>query len=281
MVKNAIESVINCMMLDKEMLEIQRIQTEHRFKLVEFWNIKKGSKVLEIGCGQGDTTAVLAYFVGENGLVHGIDIGSPSYGSPVSLGEAADILMKSKLGNQIKIEFEFDLLSPKVDFEEYEFDYIVLSHCSWYMKSFEEFSAVLKKVRKWGKKLCFAEWDTRISSIEQYPHLLSILIQAQYESFKQNSESNIRTLFTPNDLKLFSIKSGWNIIDETIIFSSSLQDGQWEVNKTLDEIELELNQIQTMPSKLNGLIQSEIKILEEFVSSNAVKPLSIFAFIAE
>ncbi|WP_158095089.1 hypothetical protein [Gottfriedia luciferensis] len=47
-----------------------------------------------------------------------------------------------------------------------------------------------------------AEWDTRISSIEQYPHLLAILIQAQYESFKQNSESNIRTLFTPNDIKI-------------------------------------------------------------------------------
>lgn len=118
MLKNAVESVIDCMASGNDLSGIQRIQTEHRFKLVEFWNIEKGSKVLEIGCGQGDTTAVLAYIVGENGLVHGIDIGPPTYGSPISLGESADFLFQSKLGKQLKIEFEFDILSPTVEFHE-------------------------------------------------------------------------------------------------------------------------------------------------------------------
>ncbi|WP_088012235.1 class I SAM-dependent methyltransferase [Gottfriedia acidiceleris] len=281
MLKNAVESVIDCMASGNDLSGIQRIQTEHRFKLVEFWNIEKGSKVLEIGCGQGDTTAVLAYIVGENGLVHGIDIGPPTYGSPISLGDSADFLLQSKLGKQLKMEFEFDILSPTVEFHENEFDFIVMSHCSWYLKSHEEFIAVLKKIKKWGKKLCFAEWDTRISSIEQYPHLLSILIQAQYESFKQNSESNIRTLLTPNDIKNICEASGWNIMNETSIFSPKLQDGKWEVNKTLIDINLELNNIDNMPSKLNGLIQSEVKILEESITSNEIKPLSIFAFVAE
>ncbi|MFB7140017.1 class I SAM-dependent methyltransferase [Gottfriedia sp. NPDC056225] len=281
MIKNAVESVIDCMASGNGMSDIQRIQTEHRFKLVEFWNIKEGSKVLEIGCGQGDTTAVLAYVVGENGLVHGVDIGSKTYGSPISLGDSAEFLMNSKLGHQLKMEFEVDLLSPAIDFSENEFDYIVMSHCSWYFKSQEEFGTLLTKIKKWGKTLCFAEWDTRVSSIEQYPHLLSILIQAQYESFKQDSESNVRTLLTPNDIKTICESSGWNINNETAIFSPQLHDCNWEINKTLSDIEVELSNVEAMPSKLTGLIRSEVKMLEDFIENNEIKPLSIFAFTAQ
>ena len=36
--------------------------------------------MLEIGCGQGDTTVVLADAVGENGSVVALDPGSPDYG---------------------------------------------------------------------------------------------------------------------------------------------------------------------------------------------------------
>ncbi|WML48289.1 hypothetical protein RCG23_24095 [Neobacillus sp. PS3-34] len=62
---NIIDSILECMALNDNNTNIQRAQTEHRLKLAEFWGIKKGSRVLEIGCGQGDTTAVLAYLVGE------------------------------------------------------------------------------------------------------------------------------------------------------------------------------------------------------------------------
>lgn len=274
-------TIVECMATNTEMSEIQRVQTAHRFKLAEFWNIKEGSRVLEIGCGQGDTTAVLAYFVGENGLVHGVDIGSSTYGSPISIGDSAEYLMKSKLGKQIKIDFEVDILSLEADFLENSFDYIVFSHCSWYLKSFKEFSEILKKIRPWGKQLCFAEWDTKIKIIEQYPHLLSILIQAQYESFKQSSDSNVRTLFTPNDIKSITENAGWNIINDKTIFSPKLQDGKWEVDKILTDLDVELGEISNMPTKLKILIQSEVKMLEEFVKSNEIKPLSIYTFIAE
>jgi len=276
-----IDSILECMASNIEMSDIQRIQTEHRFKLAEFWNIEEEKRVLEIGCGQGDTTAVLAYFVGEKGLVHGIDIGSPTYGGPITLGDSAKFLKKSKLGKQIKIDFEMDLLSPNVDFPEGSFDYIILSHCSWYLKSVEEFNEVLKKVRKWGKKLCFAEWDTRLKIIEQYPHLLAILIQAQYESFKQKSDSNVRTLFTPSDIRVIAENAGWSIMSEKTIYSPDLQDGKWEVNKILTDIDVELREISDMPPKLKGLIHSEVTMLEDFIESGEIKPLSVFAFVAE
>ncbi len=55
-------------------------QMEHRLELLSFWDIKAGSRVLELGCGQGDCTIPLADAVGETGHVHAVDPGAPDYG---------------------------------------------------------------------------------------------------------------------------------------------------------------------------------------------------------
>lgn len=279
--KDIVNTIVECMATSAEMFDIQQIQTEHRLKLAEFWNIKEGDRVLEIGCGQGDTTVVLAHLVGEKGFVQGIDIGPPTYGGPISLGDSADYIMKSRLGKQIKMDFEIDLLSPEVDFPAKSFDCVVLSHCSWYLKSFEEFTEVLTKIKKWGRQLCFAEWDTRIKTLEQYPHLLSVLIQAQYEAFKQDSDSNVRTLFTPDDVRRIAENAGWKILEDKTIYSPGLQDGNWEVDKVIAELDMELRKISSIPTKLEKLIQSEMVMLKEFIIANEIKPLSVYAFVAE
>ena len=192
--QGAIEQIVDCMAKVGADNEVQRIQTKHRMKLVEFWGIEKGSRVLEIGCGQGDTTAALAYAVGDEGFVHGIDIAQATYGVPITLGEARDHLLNSEMGARMRIEFGVDVLSAEIDFAPKSFDYIVFSHCAFYLQSAEQLSAIFRKARKWGKQLCFAEWDTRIQTIEQYPHLLAVLIQSHYECFKESSQSNVRTL---------------------------------------------------------------------------------------
>lgn len=276
-----IEEIIACMASSNGMSDIQRIQTEHRLRLARFWAIQEGSKILEIGCGQGDTTAVLAYLVGEGGFVHGVDVASPNYGSPLTVGESAAYLMNSTLGKRIKMEFEVDVLSPTVDFPDEFFDRIVLSHCSWYLKSLEELGALLRKVSRWGKQLCFAEWDPRINTIEQLPHLLAVLIQAQYECFKEVSESNVRTLFTPFDVKLLAEDAGWEITSETIVSSSELQDGNWEIDKTLTDYNAELNGIRHLPPKLKSLIQSEANLLEELKEITISRPMATYAFLAQ
>ena len=82
------EHLLNCMKIIGNDT-IQRTQLTHRIELVKTFQIKKGMKVLEIGCGQGDTTVVLADAVGETGHVVAIDIASTEYGAPITLGEAS------------------------------------------------------------------------------------------------------------------------------------------------------------------------------------------------
>ena len=66
--------------LNERHLAIQAGQAEHRIELVKFWGISKGEKVLEVGCGQGDATTVLASAVGETGHVTAVDPGELTYG---------------------------------------------------------------------------------------------------------------------------------------------------------------------------------------------------------
>lgn len=55
-------------------------QIQHRLDVLNKWNIPLGSKILEIGCGQGDFTLVAAYIVGDQGHVTGIDPAPLDYG---------------------------------------------------------------------------------------------------------------------------------------------------------------------------------------------------------
>lgn len=279
--QQTIDSIVACMAIAGGDNSIQKIQTAHRLELAGFWGIQAGDHVLEIGCGQGDTTAVLAHLVGEKGSVHGIDIARAEYGMPITLEQAIDTLKNSPLGERIQVDFETDILSPDVTFQENQFDVIVLSHSSWYMQSADELKRVLQKLKGWGKKLCFAEWDMRVRHIEQYPHFLSVLIQAQYEVFKEESEANVRTLFTPDQLRSLAGEAGWAVTAEQSIYSPDLQDGEWEVQKLLHDFEAETEALGRMPLKLKELLEAEVGLLRNSLAAGQTKPLSAFAFIAE
>lgn len=68
---------------------IQHSQTIHRLELLQHWNIPTGSKVLELGCGQGDCTTVLASAVGEQGRVVAVDPADLDYGKDPSRSSLA------------------------------------------------------------------------------------------------------------------------------------------------------------------------------------------------
>ncbi|WP_046228272.1 class I SAM-dependent methyltransferase [Paenibacillus dauci] len=280
--EHILDEIISCMAIAQENPELQRIQTRHRLHLVDFWDIPPGSKVLEIGCGQGDTTAVLAHRVGRDGLVYGIDIAPLDYGSPVTVGDSAKFLLQSKLGFQTRMEYGVNLLAPETDFPAGSFSHVVLSHASWYLNSNEELLQIFTKIHKWGAKLCFAEWDTQIRNMHQFPHLLSVLIQAKYECFKESSSANVRTLFTPQDIRDAAAAAGWIIRSEQTIAANDLQDGQWETETVLRDYGRELDELEHLPDKLKMLIRSEVHLLEQSIRGlDHLESMSAYAMTAE
>ncbi|QJC50450.1 methyltransferase domain-containing protein [Paenibacillus albicereus] len=262
-----LETILDSLGLEGRLAEVQRVQTAHRMRLAEFWAIREGARVLEIGCGQGDTTAVLACLVGPSGFVHGVDIAPPGYGAPMTVGEAAARLQQSRIGGPVRVEFGLDVLRDEVDFGDRAFDDIVFSHSSWYLQSPEQLERLLVRARRWGRRLCFAEWDPRISRIGQLPHLLAVLVQAQAECFKTGSEANVRTLLAPADITRIAKAAGWSVSGDAVLPAGGLQDGGWEVDLALGPLAEELPRLEGLPRKSRELLESQLGLLAACVSS--------------
>ncbi|GGA86684.1 class I SAM-dependent methyltransferase [Ornithinibacillus halotolerans] len=205
--------------------EVQQIQLQHRLSLVDTFEISEGMRVLEIGCGQGDTTVALAHAVGETGHVIAIDIANPDYGAPLTLGQATNVITQSDLGNRISFHFETDFAFFEVN---KPFDVVVLSHSSWYFRQPETLLDYFRKMKAIAKKVCFAEWDLDYGKPSQRNHFLAASILALYSNFV-NNDGNIQNLFYKEQVKSFLQLAGFSIQKETTVNATFLQDGDWEI----------------------------------------------------
>lgn len=260
--------------------EIVAAQSGHRHRLLESWPVQPGSKILEIGCGQGDMTEVLATAVGLEGRITAVDIASDSYGAPLTLKEATNLLLDSDLGDRIEFRFNFDTLSPDVDFPDRTFDAIVMAHSSWYFASPDQLLRTISRIRPWTSKLFFAEWDLQPYSPDQIAHFLAVNIQGQVEAFRAESESNVRTPLSKYQFKETLKVACWEIVAETTIDSPSLQDADWEVSMCLDgclkhAAELNLN------DRFLSHIQSQLDLLRQVARKKGNTPLSCYSLVAE
>lgn len=248
---------------------VQLRQTEFRSRLVEAWAIPEGARVLEIGCGQGDTTAVLAEAVGPEGRVVAVDPADPSYGAPVTIGDSTRHLADGPLGDRIDFRLSFDVLAG--DFEESSFDMVVLAHSSWYFASLDLLAETLHRARAWAPRLCLSEWDLQPRSIEQLGHFLAITIQGQVEAFRAESVANVRSPYSRERLTKILNKAEWTVGSETIIDAPDLDDARWEADMALSLDDPGL------PPRLKSLVGSQLDVLRRLPPA---RPLSSFALIA-
>lgn len=267
------DKVIAMMGLENDKIQLE--QTAHRLKLIDFWKIKRSARVLEIGCGQGDTLSALAYTVEKNGFVRGVDTASESYGAPETLGQARDRLKNSPLGDIIQMDFDFDIVK-RTDFCE-TYDYVVLSHCLWYFSLYDELLSVLRRVYPLGEHLCIAEWNPDIKMPEQLPHLQAVTVQAICECFTHSGESNVRTMFYPSDIERAITESGWKIQSSSDIFSPGMQDGYWEVANAANYYPDIIASSHGIPEGLKILLLSQLDALKR---AEKILPMSAYCCTA-
>ncbi|MCJ1352526.1 MAG: hypothetical protein MMC33_002510 [Icmadophila ericetorum] len=209
-------------------------QLELRAQIISAWNIAPGSQVLEIGCGQGDATIVLAEAVGEEGHVDGIDPGSPDYGSPVTLGQSQARLKESPLGSQITFinKDPEDYLSTSTK----HYDYIIFFNSLWYFSTPSKIRSLLTQIisTKRIRTLCVAEYALQASNLNAVPHLLAALAQSALNS-RSAEQTNICTAVSPAWIKATMSNMGNLSIKQeaTIHPASSLAEGRWEVQAVL------------------------------------------------
>jgi len=256
-----------------ESRDIQLIQTEYRTQVRDAWEPLNGLNILEVGCGQGDMTAVLADAVGPSGHVTAVDSAPATYGAPMTLQQATERIKATPLGKRIDFCFEFDILSQ----EPQPFDLAVLTHCSWYFQSRAQIRQVLKALTSWAPRLAFAEWDLGANHMDQVPHLLAALIQGQANSFDQNASANIRTPFSHAELRTMLIESGWTETKWTALDTSRLQDARWEIDLALNQT----NPSEETPQKLKDLLEVQKALLQRISEEHKLRPMPAYAILAE
>jgi SAM-dependent methyltransferase len=219
-------------------------QRRYREALAAGWDIQPGTRILEIACGQGDMSAVLAQAVGDTGHVTGVDIASPEYGAPLTLGEATALLQAGPLGERLTFRFQTDLLDDAITFPPDAFDAVVLAHGAWYFADLEQLRATLQRVRQWAPLLHFAEWDLEPQTFTQIPHLIAVLLQGLIEGYHPNSAANVRTPFSRPQFHALLAGTGWEATHQFQADTSALQDGAWEVDLALHDA---LPTVDTLP----------------------------------
>jgi SAM-dependent methyltransferase len=253
----------------------QLVQTRFRMSLVDGWGLVPGSTVLEIGCGQGDMTVVLADAVGPHGRIVAVDIAPRSYGSPVTVGASADHLLAGPLGDRIEFHFDFDVLSAS--FPDDAFDAVVLSQCSWYFASLDELRRTLAAVRPWARRLCFAEWSLRPRSAGQLPHLLAVLLQGQLEAAGARGDGNVRTPFSREALLRLLPAAGWLMLGERLIDTAGLQDADWEISACLNLVNQRLDQL---PVLARDFVNSQVDVLRSVALRSGNEALPVYVVSA-
>ncbi|PWK64373.1 methyltransferase family protein [Streptomyces sp. CG 926] len=259
--------------------DVQLSQTRHRAALVAGWHIAPGSTVLELGCGQGDMTAVLAEAVGPEGHVVAVDVAAPSYGAPVTIGESAARLAAGPLGARIDFRFGTDVLDPSVDFPESTFDHVVLAHCSWYFASLGQLRDTLARVRPWARRLCFTEWDLTPASDDQLAHLLAVLIQGQIEAAGSRGQGNVRTPFSRESLLRLLAEAGWTADAGEPVDTGELQDGDWEIAACLDLIGSH-QPLAALPEPVRQLVLSQADVLRAVAKPRGNRALAAYSVTA-
>jgi SAM-dependent methyltransferase len=233
------DSIARLSLHDPKHFDVQHSQTVHRLVLLEHWNIQNGSKVLELGCGQGDCTTVLASVVGNQGEVVAVDPADLDYGAPFTLGQAQKHISQGPLGDrinwvqQLPLDFLSSLTSSS-NSDSKTFDATVLAHCLWYFPSNQLILETFRALRQHSKRLLLAEWSLVATHPSAQPHVLAALAQAALECRKPTSSSNVRTVLGPKRLTELALAAGWNLESETRVQpAEGLLDGLWEVSACL------------------------------------------------
>lgn len=242
-------------------------ENNHRTNLINIWSISPNSKILEIGCGQGDCTDVLARAVGPAGHVDAVDPAPLDYGSPETLGEAQARLSQSNIGPRIT----WHQASP-VEFlasvEEGAYDVAVLCHSIWYFASPDVVLDILSALNGKVRKLCIAEYALSATEAAAVPHVLAALTRASLEAHKIVSEENIRTALAPDAIRSIANEVGWKLVGEKrIVPEEGMEDGKWETNTVVNKSFLEEVEKYARDEKVRVVLRSMREAVREAVGA--------------
>ncbi|KAH8883219.1 putative SAM-dependent methyltransferase [Thozetella sp. PMI_491] len=238
--------------------EIEVTQAEHRIRLINAWSpaIVPGTRVLELGCGQGTATQALAEAVGESGHIDAVDPGSLDYGGPFTLGQAQGHISKGPIGGRITWH-QADPVTFLQQHPDTTWDVAVLLHCIWYFKSPDALVEILNALKGRVKKVLVAEHALHATEKAAIPHVLATLARATLEAHRGDSSENIQNPLSPSGIKEIAAKTNWSLEAEaTVVPDRGLDDGRWETGTVASARFLDVVEKNVQDERIKLLLRS-------------------------
>ena len=160
------------------LLDHHKSKEQERRQMVNDLNIKPGDLILDLGCGPGLWTVLLAEKVGPNGKVIGID------SAPELLNYAIKNLKKEPLRDLIEFK-KADFVD--IPYRDDIFDLVFFGNCFAYVSNHSQILAEMKRVTKPGGRIAAKDFDGGVFIVHPIdPDLTMKIMAAAARVLKEN-----------------------------------------------------------------------------------------------
>ncbi|KAE8351282.1 hypothetical protein BDV28DRAFT_22528 [Aspergillus coremiiformis] len=210
----------------------------HRLSIANAWGITPGQRILDIGCGQGESCLVLALLVGTSGHITGIDTAQPEYGSPFTVQQSHEYAKQSTLGSSLTFlrtdtrSFLHRIGHPASDL----FDAAVLCHSLWYFPDRQSVADLFHTLSAAGvPRVYLCEYSYEASVESQNVHILAAQAQALFYRYRTprapgDLEQNVRVGLDQASILEVARGAGFGVkTDGVITPAPTMLEGHFEV----------------------------------------------------
>ncbi|GMK54073.1 hypothetical protein CspeluHIS016_0106590 [Cutaneotrichosporon spelunceum] len=235
---HTLDKLASCSLHDPRLNATLKPQLAHRLNLASAWGIQPGWHVLDVGCGNGDSTLAFAEAVGADGLVTGIDPGSPDEGTP-TLSQSQGYIRRSRMG--ARIAFHRADAPSFLSSSSERYDAATLCHSLWYFDSRATVRRLFEALAGHVQRILLAEYTGAARTEAQEPHALAAQVQVQFYHAQERGEGEgpilpgVREALVPAEIVREAQEAGWRVADEGVLQApEGMMDGKLAVQGVLD-----------------------------------------------